>query len=142
MIASFIQKSHRSTVSLLLLGADARSLASSVGEYGIAPTSCSSTNEAVAALKELPYQAVLCDLKLPGAEKFMQDVRSKFPSVALLVYTQPGDLRGGILATLAGAAGYIQAPLDPANVTDLVHNALVRKRLETAIYSSGSHYAQ
>jgi ActR/RegA family two-component response regulator len=133
MNAPVARKPQRQPLSLILLGASARSLASSVGVFGISPTLCQNTNEAVAALKVLPYQAVLCDLKLPGAEKFMQDVRAGFPTVAVLVCTQPCDLRGGILATMSGAAGYIQAPLDPENVNAVLHSALERKRLESAI---------
>jgi CheY-like chemotaxis protein len=136
MIAPLKESPIEPKVSLILLGAAVGSIASSVRELGISPTLCRSTNEAVAALKRLPYQAILCDLKLPGADKFMRDVRNQFPSVALLVFTQPGDLRGGILATLSGASGYIQAPLNPQKLTAVLHSALERKRLESAILSS------
>jgi len=124
---------HRSAVSLILLGDDARAIVSSVSEYGISTTLCPNIKEALRALGRWQYHAVLCDLKMRGARQFLQYTRAKFPTVAVLVFTHPRDLRQGILATINGASAYIQTPLEPETVVSVVEKALESKRLASAL---------
>lgn len=133
MIKGVHKTPKRSTVSLILLGEDAKSLLPSVSQYGIAATLCHSVEEASAALQTWKYQAVLCDLKLRGATQFLQFVAANFPYIAVLVLTHPCDLRRGILATLNGASAYIQTPLEPDIVASVVERALDSKRLASAL---------
>jgi DNA-binding NtrC family response regulator len=124
---------HRSEVSLIMLGNDARAILSSVSEYGVAATLCPNITEASEALDRRHYHAVLCDLKMRGARQFLQYVRANFPDVAVLVFTHPRDLRLGILATLSGASAYIQTPLKLRTVISVVERALESKRLASAL---------
>jgi DNA-binding NtrC family response regulator len=130
---------RRSAVSLALLGDITRDLLPSVGEYGISATLCSNVQEASDVLGKGEYQALLLDLKMRGANQFLQHVRAKFPSVAVLVFTQPRDLRLGILATIEGASAYIQTPLEPKTVVSVLKRALQFKRLSSALQNNCRH---
>ena len=133
MIKGVHSRSKRSKVSLILLGDDAKSLLTYVGQYGIAATLCLSFEEASAALDTCKYEAVLCDLNLRGANQFLQFVSANFPCIAVLVLTHPRDLRRGVLAMLNGASAYIQTPLQPKIVASVVERALDSKRLTSAL---------
>jgi len=122
-----------STASLMLVGKDAGSILNSVTEYGFSAKLFRNYKEAFYALNQLQYQAILCDFNLRGALKFMKAVRVKFPATAFLVVTQPRDLRKGILATMNGACGHLQAPLEPGHVAAEVERASEAMRLMAAL---------
>ncbi len=124
---------HSSAVSLILLSEDARAILPSVSEFGILATPCSNVKEASENLNKWKYHAVLLDMKIRGAEHFLQHIRAKFPCVAILVLTQPRDLRLGILATINGASAYIQTPLETRTVVSVVERALESKRLASVL---------
>ena len=133
MIKVAEKKPRRLAASLIVMGNDAKAALSSVSEYGISATLYSNVKEASEALGKLKYHAVLCDLKMRGARRFLRLVRDKFPDVAILVVTRPHCLRLGILATLNGASAYIQTPLEPRTVVSVMERALESKRLALAL---------
>lgn len=78
-------------------------------------------------------EAVLYDLGMPGGAEFPSQVAAQYSDVALIAVTREGELRGGLLAMMAGASGYIQSPSRPEVVSASLRGALTRKRLECAL---------
>ena len=88
-------------------------------------------------LSEGHHQAILYDHAMPGmnGELLLKTVCADFPEVAALAVTQPGELRHGVLAMLAGASGYIQSPLRPEVMGASLRTALTNKWLDSAVRS-------
>jgi DNA-binding NarL/FixJ family response regulator len=88
-------------------------------------------------LSEGHHQAILFDHAMPGmnGELLLKTVCADFPGVAAVAVTQPGELRHGVLAMLAGASGYIQSPLRPEVMTANLRTALTKKWLDSAVRS-------
>ena len=120
---------------LLVVGTSAKSGISLLDGREFSATHCLDACEALQILRLGRYQAVLCDLELPGEGGMMlvSSVQAGFPDVAVVVITRPGKLRNGILAMMAGASGYIQAPLQPEIVTASLRSAMRRKQLDSAM---------
>lgn len=104
-------------------------------DTGWSGTACPNGSQALAMLRRNRYQAVLCDLKMPGMDgmEFMGHVREHFPETAFVMVPEPRDLRHGILAMRSGASDYIHTPLRPSTVVASLDRALKRKRLECAL---------
>jgi DNA-binding NtrC family response regulator len=99
---------------------------------------CPDAYAALRKLSEQPYQVVLCELEVPGMKgmKFVNLVSEEFPDVAVVVVTQPRNLRRAMLAVISGASGYVQTPLRPETLTANLKSALKRKWLESAVLGS------
>lgn len=101
----------------------------------LAGTTCANSTQAFDMLTTGRYQAVFCDLRMPGTDgiEFMSQVLESFPEVAFVMVTEPQDLRYGILAMISGASDYVQTPLGPETVTSSLNRALRRKRFERVL---------
>jgi DNA-binding NtrC family response regulator len=66
-------------------------------------------------LARAPFDAVLTDLKLPGADgiELVRRVRATFPEIPVLVLTGYGTIASAVECIKAGAADYILKPADP-----------------------------
>lgn len=86
-------------------------------------------------LSEGRHQVVLCDLEMPARDGMvlLKSVRAGFPDVAVVVIAEPGNLRRAILAMIAGASGYIQAPLERESAAASLRSAMKRKELDSAL---------
>ncbi len=119
---------------LLVVGTSAMSGLSLLDGHEFSATHCPDASEALRILSQGRHLAVLCDLELPGkGMKLVSSVHAGFPDVAVVVITRPGKLRNGILAMLAGASGYVQAPLQPEIVTASLRSAMRKKQLDSAL---------
>jgi DNA-binding NtrC family response regulator len=65
--------------------------------------------------------------------KFLDYLYAEHPDVAVVVITAPDDLRRAVLATISGASGYIQTPLQPEAVAAVLRSSLDRKQSEFAL---------
>lgn len=120
---------------LLVVGSSAKSGLSLLDGHEFSATPCRDASDALRILGLGRHQIVLCDLEMPGkgGMVLVNSVHAGFPDVAVVVITRPGKLRHGILAMIAGASGYIQAPLQPEIVAASLRTAMTRKLLDSAM---------
>lgn len=87
--------------------------------------------EAVARLAQRRYLAVLCDLKLPGADGFevLRAALDADPSVPVVLMTAYGTIEDAVRAMKAGAFDFLPKPVDTDHLLILVERALVQRRL-------------
>jgi DNA-binding NtrC family response regulator len=128
--------SRRDSVApFLVVGRTAKTALTLLNGCGFSWTPCPEVRDALKLLHKGRHRAVLCDLDLTGVDgkKLLNTIRTDFPEVAVVAVTRPGKLRHGILAMIAGASGYIQTPLQPAEVAACLLNAMKRKQLDVAL---------
>jgi two-component system, OmpR family, response regulator len=103
-------------VMRLLVVEDDRSLAAALRKglvtHGFATDVAPSAEEAHARLHENPYDLVVLDLGLPGADgmALLRALRAADDPIAVLVLTARGGLRDRVAGLDAGADDYVQKP--------------------------------
>jgi len=99
-----------------------------------------SVEEAEARLgREGPFDAVLTDLRMPGASglDLLRTVRARDPEALVLVLTAFGDASAAGEAIRAGAHDFISKPYDLDALRETLRRAMERRRLATASRESG-----
>jgi two-component system response regulator HydG len=94
-----------------------------------------SVDEAIAKYhREGPFDAVLTDLRMPGASglDLLQYVRERDPDALVLVLTAFGDASAAGEAIRAGAYDFVSKPYDLAALRLTLARALERRRLASA----------
>lgn len=94
--------------------------------------SAPSAVEALAKLDQIPFDLVICDVKMPGKSglELLQETREKHPDTAVIMATAVAELSTAIDSLKMGAHDYV---LKPFNLTDMalsVNRALEIRRLE------------
>ena len=125
-------------IPVLVVGASAKNGPAWLDGYGFSATPCSDARDMLKMLGQRRHQAVLCDIEMSGigVKALLKAVNAQFPDVAVVAVTRPSALRHGVLAMIAGAAGYVQTPLQPENVVASLRSALNSKRLDSAVRGS------
>ncbi|MBI4576960.1 MAG: response regulator [Planctomycetes bacterium] len=97
-----------------------------VPELGCEVRAVASGAEALRALGERPYGVVLADIRMPdmGGLDLLGRVRSRHPSVAVVLMTQFHDPFLALEAPRRGAAGYLAKPVDPAELVRVLGGLL------------------
>ncbi|MBN2338362.1 MAG: sigma-54-dependent Fis family transcriptional regulator [Acidobacteria bacterium] len=87
---------------------------------------------ALAMLRRSPYDAIVTDLRLPGAggEVLLEEAFTHFPGTAVLVMAGPADIPSAVEAVRRGARDYIPKPFHPAELVLRVEKGLADRRLE------------
>jgi len=111
-------------------------LAESLERAGHEVTQVADGTAALRAAHEEPFDVVLTDLRMPGADGMavVRAVRTEQPDVEVIVLTAFGDVNTAVEAMKLGAFDYLQKPVaGPQAVRDLVAGALERReKLVTA----------
>ncbi|MBI2460430.1 MAG: sigma-54-dependent Fis family transcriptional regulator [Candidatus Rokubacteria bacterium] len=94
-----------------------------------------SGTEALERIKEMSYDLVLCDLRLPGADgiEVLKAVRETLPEAAVVVITAYGTIPSAIEAMRAGAYDYVTKPFRAHEILAVVDKALERIRLRREV---------
>jgi FixJ family two-component response regulator len=73
-----------------------------------------SANEALALLQRQPYDAVICDIKMPGMDglALLGKIHEQQPEIPTLLITGHGEHELAIRALRGGAYDYIQKPIE------------------------------
>jgi DNA-binding NtrC family response regulator len=113
-----------------------------LADRGLAAEVCSNGRQALTLLTHTCFQGVLCDYTAGGME-LLDEVRTNFPEVAVIMIMESGHVRQGVLAMIAGASDYLLKPLQPDAVVASLHRAVKRKRLERGLekYQTGQREA-
>ena len=98
----------------------------SLSREGIAFRSFSAAQDALDALADSAPQAVISDIRMPGASglEFMQQLKSKLPTTPVIIMTAYSDLESAVAAFQGGAFEYLPKPFDVDHAVELIRRAL------------------
>jgi len=99
------------------------------GLYG---ESCTSGNEALTILRQTEFHVVIANLNMPGiiGMALLEEVRTQFPQVALVIVTGSDDVCQVVRAFKAGTSDYLCKPIQPDDLIAIVPRAVDVKRRE------------
>jgi len=95
----------------------------------------SSGSEAINILEIERFDALICDLRMPGVSglSVLEVARSRYPAMSCLIATGVDDVRVGVEAMKLGADDYILKPFRLETVAIAVERALHKKRMEQEV---------
>ena len=98
----------------------------SLSREGILFRSFSSAQDALDALGDSSPQAVISDIRMPGASglEFMQQLKAKLPTTPVIIMTAYSDLESAVAAFQGGAFEYLPKPFDIDHAVELIRRAL------------------
>lgn len=95
------------------------------------PTPAGSTDEALASLARAPFDALLCDLRLPGTDglTLIARLRASAPELPVVVLTGHGTVASAVECLKAGASDYLLKPVEPEALELALERALSARAL-------------
>jgi len=113
----------------------------SLSREGIVFRSFAAAQDALDALEDSAPQAVISDIRMPGASglEFMQQLKAKLPATPVIIMTAYSDLESAVAAFQGGAFEYLPKPFDVDHAVELIRRALdesVRKSPSEEIASN------
>ena len=106
-------------------------LAETLAKSGFQVTTASSGEEALELLRDTRYDLVLLDLRLGGridGMRLLNATRWRWPDAAVVILTAHGSLESALEAIREGVDGYILKPVEPAELRQVVREALERRQ--------------
>ena len=90
-----------------------------------------SASEALAAMRERPFDLLLADLQMPGTNgiDLMKSAQLVDPTLVAVIMTGHGALETAVAAMKAGALDYIQKPIKLATALPVLERALAVRQL-------------
>lgn len=103
-----------------------------LSKNGFKVLTCSNGSTALDMLAENEIDLVMTDLKMPGMDglKLIQQVKSKYPKIELMVITAFGSIESAVQAIKYGATGYFIKSSDPASLIIDINRMVRIKSLE------------
>ncbi len=101
-------------------------------ERGFSVQQAASADEAVECLRDVEYDVVLSDIKMPGRSgiEMVGEIREMRPETPVVLMTAFGSIDSVIESMRAGAFDYITKPFEPEAVMLTVDRAIERRALE------------
>jgi response regulator RpfG family c-di-GMP phosphodiesterase len=98
-------------------------------------------DEAIRALELERFDALICDLRLPGVSglSVLETARAKYPWMSTLIATGVDNVRVGVEAMKLGADDYLVKPFQLEAVVTAVERAIKKKRLEWDVENYREH---
>ncbi|MDD2884504.1 MAG: nitrogen regulation protein NR(I) [Dechloromonas sp.] len=104
---------------------------------GIPFKSYASASEAISQLEQgaEPPQVLLSDIRMPGQSglDLLQEVKTRFPSVPVIIMTAYSDLESAVAAFQGGAFEYLPKPFDVDQAVELI-----RRAIDESMHQSGA----
>ncbi len=90
---------------------------------------------ALLRLKEDPFELAILDLRLGDQDglEVLQDIRKRFPSVVVVVFTAHASIDTAVKAIQLGAMDYLEKPFTPDQLRGVVARAKMQKELHNRI---------
>lgn len=95
--------------------------------------SAKSGEEALKILRDTPFDLVVLDLKLGGKVdgiKVLEAVRWRWPDTSVIILTAHGSLDSAVSAIDYGVDKYVQKPLTPKELREVVEEVLAKRKKE------------
>jgi DNA-binding NtrC family response regulator len=107
-------------------------IVSYLNQEGYEIQQASTGEDALALLKETPFDILITDMKLPGVDgnTVLQEALSIYPDLIGIIITGYGTVESAVQAMKNGAYDYIAKPFQLMEVSLLVRQALERRRLK------------
>jgi DNA-binding NtrC family response regulator len=88
--------------------------------------------QALSLVAARPFDVVVTDLRMPGADGFevLRAVKSRAPETEVIMMTAYATVGDAVEAMRQGAYDYLQKPFDPDDASLVVARALERRRLQ------------
>lgn len=95
-------------------------------------TTASDGRQALLLIASQPFDVVVTDIRMPGADGFevLKAVKHGAPDTEVILMTAYASVQKAVEAIKEGAYDYIQKPFEPDDVSLIVARALERKRLK------------
>jgi DNA-binding NtrC family response regulator len=86
--------------------------------------------EALRAMQRQPFDVVLLDLRMPGADGLavLEEIKQKWPASEVVIITGYPTIESAKLALQLGAYDYLAKPADPEDVINAARGAMLRKQ--------------
>jgi DNA-binding NtrC family response regulator len=86
--------------------------------------------EALAAMERKPFDVVLLDLRMPGADgiSVLKSMKRRWPASEVVIVTGYPSVESAKEAVRLGACDYLAKPLDPEALVAAANGAIARKR--------------
>ena len=106
-------------------------LAHSLGEAGYAVTTAETGDEGIERIRREPFDLVITDLRMPGADGFevLKAATETETETGVIVITAFAEVKSAVDAMKRGAYDYIAKPFDPDEILLLVERFLKQKSL-------------
>lgn len=112
-------------------------LEKTLSREGIPFKSFASATEAISQLDHgaEPPQVLLSDIRMPGQSglELLQEVKSRFPAVPVIIMTAYSDLESAVAAFQGGAFEYLPKPFDVDQALELI-----RRAIDESMHQSGA----
>jgi DNA-binding NtrC family response regulator len=95
-------------------------------------TTAADGGRAISLVAAQPFDVVVTDLRMPGADGFevLRAVKARAPETEVIMMTAYATVTDAVEAMKQGAYDYLQKPFDPDDASLVVARALERKRLK------------
>ena len=93
-------------------------------------TTVKSGEEALKIIRDTPFDLVILDLKLDGKVdgiKVLEAIRWRWPETSVIIFTAHGSLDSAVQAIDFGVEKYIQKPLSPQELRNVVDEVLAER---------------
>jgi DNA-binding NtrC family response regulator len=86
-------------------------------------------SEALQAMRRTPFDVVLLDLRMPGADgmSVLRSIRSQWPAAEVVIITGAPTLESAKEAVRLGAFDYLAKPVEPVQVIQVAQRAAEHK---------------
>jgi DNA-binding NtrC family response regulator len=123
----------------ILIVEDDRNLRASMSRYledeGLATTGVATAEEALQAIETSTFDVALVDYRLPGMDgiALVAELGTRAPATPCLVMTAHGDVQAAVAAMKAGAFHFLEKPVDPASLVELIRKAAEKEQLRREV---------
>jgi DNA-binding response OmpR family regulator len=105
-------------------------------------TTAKSGEDALTLLRDTPFDLVILDLKLGGKTdgiKVLEAIRWRWPNTSVIIFTAHGSLGTAVKAIDHGVEKYVQKPLSPQELREVVNEILVERASDKNIAQNSKH---
>ena len=130
--------SENASIHVLLVEDDEggrRSIERYLRDVGLEVTAVADAEAAEALVAEGDFSVLLSDLRLPGMDgiELIRRVKARAPSCPCLMIAAHGDVQSAVAAMRAGATHFVEKPLSPALLLELIHDAYEKHALRLEV---------
>lgn len=86
--------------------------------------------EALRAMERHPFDVVLLDLRMPGADgmSVLRTIKERWPESEVVIVTGYPSIETAKEAVRLGAYNYLAKPVSPDDVLEVAHGAVMKKK--------------